>query len=64
MPHTNTKSRGRPPRQDRCFDDTEVVKSGAKDAEMMVRGFLTTDCDYFDAHQERKLTLTMAEAGS
>jgi len=42
--------------------DAEAVKKAIKDKEIHVRGFLTADFDYFDAHQER--VLTIAEAGT
>ena len=42
--------------------EAKIIKDSIKDKEITVRGFLTKDYDYFDAHQER--VLTIAEAGS
>ena len=42
--------------------DAETLKKSLKDEKILVRGFLVNDFDYFDAHQER--VLTVAEAGS
>ena len=42
--------------------EAKIIKDSVKDAKVTVRGFLTKDYDYFDAHQER--VLTIAEAGS
>lgn len=42
--------------------DAVAVAKAIKDKEIMVRGFLVKDYDYFDAHQEK--VLTIAEAGS
>ena len=40
--------------------DAANVAKAIKDKTILVRGFLTTKFDYFDAHQER--VLTVAEA--
>lgn len=40
--------------------DAAAVKKAVKAEKINVRGFLTTKFDYFDAHQER--VLTVAEA--
>ena len=42
--------------------EAAAIQKSVKDEEITVRGFLTKDYDYFDAHQER--VLTIAEAGS
>lgn len=42
--------------------DADAVEKSIKDKEIIVRGFLSNKFDYFDAHQER--VLTVAEAGS
>lgn len=42
--------------------DAAAVAKSIKDKEILVRGFLSGKFDYFDAHQER--VLTVAEAGS
>jgi DNA-directed RNA polymerase subunit beta len=42
--------------------DAGEIQKALKDEKILVRGFLTPDFDYFDAHQER--VLTVAEAGS
>ena len=42
--------------------DALEIQKALKDEKILVRGFLTQDFDYFDAHQER--VLTVAEAGS
>ena len=42
--------------------DAEAVAKAVKDKEILVRGFLLSEYDYFDAHQERALTI--AEAGT
>lgn len=42
--------------------DAETVAKSIKDKEFIVRGFLSSKFDYFDAHQER--VLTVAEAGT
>ena len=42
--------------------EAKAIKTAIKDKEITVRGFLTKEYDYFDAHQER--VLTIAEAGS
>lgn len=43
-------------------EDAEELKKKIKDDKILVRGFLTSDYDYFDAYQERKLVI--AEANS
>lgn len=42
--------------------DAQAIQKSLKDDMILVRGFLTQNFDYFDAHQER--VLTVAEAGS
>jgi DNA-directed RNA polymerase subunit beta len=42
--------------------DAEAISKGIKADKVEVRGFLTTNFDYFDAHQER--VLNIAEAGT
>ncbi len=42
--------------------EAKAIKTALKDTEITVRGFLTKEYDYFDAHQER--VLTIAEAWS
>jgi DNA-directed RNA polymerase subunit beta len=42
--------------------DAEAVQKSVKESTLVVRGFLGAKYDYFDAHQER--VLTVAEAGT
>ncbi|MCH8519017.1 DNA-directed RNA polymerase subunit beta [Candidatus Gracilibacteria bacterium] len=42
--------------------EADILKKSYKSETLMVRGFLTSEYDYFDAHQER--VLAIAEAGS
>jgi DNA-directed RNA polymerase subunit beta len=43
-------------------DDAKIIKEKVKSKKIEVRWFLSTNFDYFDAHQER--ALTVAEAGT
>lgn len=42
--------------------DAEILKKSYPSESLVVRGFLTSEYDYFDAHQEK--VLTIAEAGT
>lgn len=43
--------------------DAEKLKKELSDKEIEVRGYLTQDYDYFDAHQERALVIAEANSG-